>query len=67
LQAHGPDWEVPLGRRDSLNANQTLANSNLPGPRFNLTLLISFFAKQGLNITDLVALSGIKVLSHNKL
>jgi peroxidase len=60
LQAQGPDWKVPLGRRDSLTANRTLANQNLPGPNFNLTRLKSAFAAQGLNTTDLVALSGIK-------
>lgn len=58
-QAKGPDWKVPLGRRDSLTANQSLANANLPGPSSNLTTLKSFFSRQGLNTTDLVALSGI--------
>lgn len=57
-QANGPDWKVPLGRRDSLTANQTLANQNLPAPFFNLTQLKDAFAAQGLNTTDLVALSG---------
>jgi len=61
LQAHGPDWKVPLGRRDSLTANLTLANINLPSPAFNLTQLKSNFDNQGLNATDLVALSGIKM------
>ncbi|KAL2341524.1 hypothetical protein Fmac_009464 [Flemingia macrophylla] len=56
--AGGPDWKVPLGRRDSLTANRTLANQNLPAPFFNLTQLKAAFAVQGLNATDLVALSG---------
>ncbi|KAK7303548.1 hypothetical protein RJT34_14455 [Clitoria ternatea] len=56
--AHGPDWKVPLGRKDSLTANKTLANQNLPAPFFNLTLLKAAFVAQGLNTTDLVALSG---------
>lgn len=60
LQANGPDWKVPLGRRDSLTANRTLANQNLPGPNFNLTRLKSAFTAQNLNTTDLVALSGMK-------
>ena len=60
LQAHGPDWKVPLGRRDSLTANRTLANQNLPGPFLALDQLKSAFAAQGLNTTDLVALSGTK-------
>ncbi|OIV91911.1 hypothetical protein TanjilG_17903 [Lupinus angustifolius] len=56
--AGGPNWEVPLGRRDGLTANRTLANQNLPSGLFNLTQLKSAFAAQGLNTIDLVALSG---------
>nr|ACJ84529.1 unknown [Medicago truncatula] len=56
--ADGPDWKVPLGRRDGLTANQLLANKNLPAP-FNTTdQLKAAFAAQGLDTTDLVALSG---------
>ncbi|QHO06400.1 hypothetical protein HN51_065259 [Arachis hypogaea] len=54
----GPDWKVPLGRRDSLTANLTLANQNLPAAFFTLPQLTTAFANQGLNITDLVTLSG---------
>ncbi|GAU47107.1 hypothetical protein TSUD_403400 [Trifolium subterraneum] len=56
--AKGPSWIVPLGRRDSFTANRTLATVNLPAPFNTLDLLKSAFAKQGLNTTDLVALSG---------
>ncbi|KAK7246129.1 hypothetical protein RIF29_40988 [Crotalaria pallida] len=62
----GPDWQVPLGRRDSLTANQTLANQNLPAPTFNLTQLKSAFSNQGLNTTDLVALSGAHTIGRAK-
>ncbi|CAL0301039.1 unnamed protein product [Lupinus luteus] len=55
---NGPDWKVPLGRRDSLTANRTLANQNLPAPSSTLDQLKSSFAAQGLNTSDLVALSG---------
>lgn len=65
-QANGPTWEVPLGRRDSLTANQTLANQNLPAPTFNLTQLKQAFENQNLNTTDLVALSGMKIFTFNK-
>ncbi|KAL4380749.1 hypothetical protein AHAS_Ahas04G0064600 [Arachis hypogaea] len=54
----GPDWKVALGRRDSLTANRTLANQNLPAAFFTLPQLTTAFANQGLNITDLVTLSG---------
>ncbi|RDX74533.1 Peroxidase 15, partial [Mucuna pruriens] len=54
----GPSWSVLLGRRDSLTANQTLANLNLPAPFFTLDELKASFEVQGLNTTDLVTLSG---------
>ncbi|KAJ1420918.1 Secretory peroxidase [Sesbania bispinosa] len=54
----GPSWPVPLGRRDGLTANRTLANQNLPAPFFNLDQLKAVFAAQGLNTLDLVTLSG---------
>ncbi|KAJ1414411.1 Secretory peroxidase [Sesbania bispinosa] len=54
----GPSWAVPLGRRDSLTANRTLANQNLPAPFFTLDQLKAAFAVQGLNTLDLVTLSG---------
>ncbi|KAL5140737.1 Peroxidase 22 [Glycine soja] len=60
VQAHGPFLKFPLGRRDSLTANRTLANENLPAPFFNLTQLKAAFAVQGLDTTDLVALSANK-------
>ncbi|KAI5446856.1 hypothetical protein KIW84_014626, partial [Lathyrus oleraceus] len=61
VQTGGPGWLVPLGRRDSLTANQTLANQNLPGPSFSLTELKSAFADQGLTTLDLVSLSGMSI------
>ncbi|KAK7331264.1 hypothetical protein VNO77_25484 [Canavalia gladiata] len=64
--AHGPDWKVPLGRKDSLTANQTLANQNLPGPSFTLDQLKTAFANQGLNTTDLVALSGAHTIGRSQ-
>ncbi|OIW20538.1 hypothetical protein TanjilG_14401 [Lupinus angustifolius] len=62
--AGGPDWKVPLGRRDGLTANRTLANQNLPAPFFTLTQLKSAFTAQGLNTTDLVALSGAHTIGR---
>jgi len=63
LQAKGPSWEVPLGRRDSLTANKTLADQNLPSPVFTLDQLIDAFANQNLTVTDLVALSGMNIFN----
>jgi len=62
-QGGGPSWPIPLGRRDSLTANLTLANQNLPGPFSTLDQLKASFRVQGLNTTDLVTLSGI--ILHN--
>ncbi|KAK7332553.1 hypothetical protein VNO80_29306 [Phaseolus coccineus] len=64
--AHGPDWKVPLGRRDSLNASFDLANQNLPGPNFSLDELKSTFERQNLSTTDLVALSGAHTIGRSQ-
>ncbi|CAN4089726.1 unnamed protein product [Withania somnifera] len=56
--AGGPSWNVPLGRRDSLTANKTGAESDIPSPFENLTVLLPQFTNKGLDLTDLVALSG---------
>uniref|UniRef100_A0A7N0V9Z1 Peroxidase n=1 Tax=Kalanchoe fedtschenkoi TaxID=63787 RepID=A0A7N0V9Z1_KALFE len=54
----GPYWEVPFGRKDSINANLELANANIPGADESLVSIISKFLYQGLSVTDMVALSG---------
>ncbi|KAF3334714.1 peroxidase 72-like protein [Carex littledalei] len=54
----GPSWEVPLGRRDSLDASIQGSNNNLPAPNNTLPSIITKFKLQGLDIVDLVALSG---------
>ncbi|CAK9135214.1 unnamed protein product [Ilex paraguariensis] len=50
-------WNVLKGRKDGRvsKANETI---NLPAPSFNVTQLIQSFAKRGLGVKDLVALSG---------
>ncbi|KMT06561.1 hypothetical protein BVRB_7g157330 [Beta vulgaris subsp. vulgaris] len=54
----GPSWTVMLGRRDSTTAYQAEANRDLPASFSNFTTLSSKFLNKGLNLTDLVALSG---------
>jgi len=57
--AGGPQYRVPLGRRDSLKfATQNVTLANLPAPSSKVTTLIKAFAAKNLNVTDLVALSG---------
>ncbi|KFK36735.1 hypothetical protein AALP_AA4G162800 [Arabis alpina] len=59
LLSGGPWWPVPLGRRDSVEAFFSLANTALPSPFFTLAQLKKSFADVGLNrASDLVALSG---------
>ncbi|KAI3897463.1 hypothetical protein MKX03_033214 [Papaver bracteatum] len=54
----GPNWEVPLGRRDSRTASLSVSNNNIPPPNSTLQNLIALFNRQGLGEVDLVALSG---------
>ncbi|KAK8941026.1 Peroxidase 17 [Platanthera zijinensis] len=54
----GPDWEVKLGRKDSLSASQEASDKIMPSPRANATFLINLFRQLNLSVTDLVALSG---------
>ncbi|KAL6596318.1 hypothetical protein ACP70R_047682 [Stipagrostis hirtigluma subsp. patula] len=58
LLSGGPDYDVLLGRRDGLVANQTGANSNLPGPFDPTSQIVKKFRDVGLNTTDVVVLSG---------
>lgn len=58
LQTGGPEWEVRLGRLDSLSANQEDSNNIMPSPRANASSLIDLFQKYNLTVKDLVALSG---------
>lgn len=57
-QSGGPDWQVKLGREDSLTASQEDSNNIMPSPRANASFLIDLFAKFNLSVKDLVALSG---------
>ncbi|XP_057793414.1 LOW QUALITY PROTEIN: peroxidase 12-like [Salvia miltiorrhiza] len=55
----GPDYSIPLGRRDSLNfatINETLAN--LPPPSSNTSALLTSLGTKNFTATDVVALSG---------
>lgn len=54
----GPSWTVAVGRRDSLTASLSAANTNIPSPALNLTGLISAFSGKGFSAKELVALSG---------
>jgi Peroxidase len=55
----GPTWNVSTGRRDGMVSIKQEALDNIPGPDFNFSQLISSFGKKGLDLNDLVWLSGI--------
>ncbi|GJZ82493.1 peroxidase 10 [Tanacetum coccineum] len=54
----GPNWPVALGRRDGVTASLKAANTNLPSPFEPLANITAKFAAVGLDIRDVVVLSG---------
>ncbi|KAB2613645.1 peroxidase 3 [Pyrus ussuriensis x Pyrus communis] len=54
----GPTWKVPTGRRDGVIARRAEALANIPIPFSNLSTLQRTFANVGLDLKDLVLLSG---------
>ncbi|VAH39326.1 unnamed protein product [Triticum turgidum subsp. durum] len=56
--AGGPRFEVALGRRDSFFPASPVQVGLLPAPFHPVDKLIKSFGDRGLNVTDLVALSG---------
>lgn len=51
-------YKVLLGRRDARNTTKNDANINLPPPFFSFAQLLSNFQSHGLDLKDLVVLSG---------
>ncbi|KAM0873305.1 hypothetical protein ACQ4PT_038116 [Festuca glaucescens] len=62
----GPGWEVPLGRRDSLTASLSGSNNLIPAPNDTLPTIAAKFRNQGLDIVDLVALSGAHTIGDSR-
>ncbi|KAJ8540007.1 hypothetical protein K7X08_026396 [Anisodus acutangulus] len=54
----GPFWNVPTGRRDGRISNASETLSDIPAPTSNLSTLLTDFSKKGLDLKDLVLLSG---------
>ncbi|XP_023532593.1 peroxidase 3-like [Cucurbita pepo subsp. pepo] len=54
----GPYWEVPTGRRDGVISRSSEATANIPPPSSNFSRLQTLFGNQGLDVKDLVLLSG---------
>lgn len=62
----GRNWEVPLGRKDSLGASLKGSNNNIPAPNSTLNTIITKFKQQGLNEVDVVALSGSHTIGMSR-
>ncbi|KAK6134851.1 hypothetical protein DH2020_031392 [Rehmannia glutinosa] len=54
----GPFWRVPTGRRDGVISNASEDLAQIPAPFSNFSTLQTDFANKGLNLKDLVVLSG---------
>ncbi|GLT36961.1 hypothetical protein SLA2020_113050 [Shorea laevis] len=54
----GPSWRVPTGRRDGSISRKSRALNDIPAPSDNFMKLKTSFANKGLDIKDLVLLSG---------
>lgn len=63
-QLGGPSWKVLLGRRDSTTASRAQADQDIPSPFMDLPALIHNFKNVGLDLKDLVALSGGHTLGY---
>ncbi|XP_037464000.1 peroxidase 1-like [Triticum dicoccoides] len=60
--AKGPFWPVALGRRDGRVSSATEASNELPPASGDVPLLAEIFASKGLDLKDLVVLSGAHTL-----
>lgn len=52
---------MPLGRRDGLSARESAVNEQLPSPIEPLENITAKFTSKGLDIKDVVVLSGLYV------
>ncbi|TVU47816.1 hypothetical protein EJB05_07425, partial [Eragrostis curvula] len=62
----GLGYDVLLGRRDGLVANQSGANSNLPSPFDAISVIVKKFSDVGLNTQDVVVLSGGHTIGRSR-
>ncbi|KAH7835866.1 hypothetical protein Vadar_030656 [Vaccinium darrowii] len=61
----GPEYIIPLGRRDGLTfGTQAAVLANIPAPTSNISHLLASFAAKKLDVTDLVALSGAHTIGR---
>lgn len=65
VQSGGPFYAVELGRLDGRTSTKTSVRKHLPHPDFKVDQLKAMFAKYGLSLTDLVALSGAHTIGFS--
>ncbi|GLT69040.1 hypothetical protein SLA2020_412230 [Shorea laevis] len=63
ILAGGPSWPVPFGRRDGTISLDKEAEM-VPHGHENVTTLINFFEAKGLDVSDLVTLSGAHTIGR---
>ncbi|KAE8784290.1 Peroxidase N [Hordeum vulgare] len=64
LFSGGPWYNVLLGRRDGLKANQSGADNGLPSPFEPISSIVKKFADVGLDTKDVVVLSGAHTIGR---
>ncbi|VAH14457.1 unnamed protein product [Triticum turgidum subsp. durum] len=64
LFSGGPYYNVLLGRRDGLKANQSGAGNGLPSPFEPISSIVKKFADVGLDTKDVVVLSGAHTIGR---
>lgn len=55
-------WPVFMGRKDGKVSLASEANTDIPSPASNFTILKQQFQSHGLNVIDLVTLSGDNIV-----
>jgi peroxidase len=58
VQSGGPFFPVELGRLDGMRSSASNVAGKLPQPNNTLSELVAIFKSNGLNMSDMVALSG---------
>ncbi|KAG2243910.1 hypothetical protein Bca52824_094252 [Brassica carinata] len=61
----GPSWDVPLGE-ETRGASLSGSNNDIPAPNNTFQTILTKFKRQGLNLVDLVSLSGSHTIGNSR-
>ncbi|KAL3501249.1 hypothetical protein ACH5RR_035698 [Cinchona calisaya] len=61
----GPFYNIRLGRKDSLTSNAIDVQGHIARPNMSLTEIINIFSSRGLDIKEMVALSGAHTIGFS--